>query len=178
MRESTDPTVLTTERLILRPQDPADAVVFRQLWLERDPRVPEHRRIDRDGRPTEADIARHILEARGEGRTGLLTVVLRDTERVIGYCGLVYDGHGDAAEPELAFELLRTVHGRGYATEAGRAVIASAAEKGRPRLWATVWDWNLASRHVLEKLGFVETGEVTKESEHGRSLLTVRDPAS
>jgi RimJ/RimL family protein N-acetyltransferase len=177
MRESTAPMVLTTERLILRPQDPDDAVVFRQLWLERDPRVPAHRRIDRDGRPTEADIARYILEASGEGRPGLRTVVLRDTGKVIGYCGLVYDGHGDAAEPELAFELLRAVHGRGYATEAGWSIIAAAGETGRPRLWATVWDWNLPSRRVLEKLGFVETGEVTKESEHGRSLLTVRDPA-
>ncbi|WP_434056774.1 N-acetyltransferase family protein [Amycolatopsis ponsaeliensis] len=29
---------------------------------------------------------------------------------------------------------------------------------GYGRLWATVWEWNTASRRVLEKLGFTEAG--------------------
>lgn len=177
MSESTRPT-LTTERLILRPQQEADALVFHQLWTERDERVPPHRRLDAEGRPTVADIAKDIRRGSGQEAPGLLTVVLRASGEVIGYSGIVFDGTGDANEPELAFELLREVHNHGYATEAGRAVIAWAGESGHPRLWASVWDWNLASRRALEKLGFVETGTVTKEGTHGRSLLTVRDPAA
>jgi RimJ/RimL family protein N-acetyltransferase len=42
-------------------------------------------------------------------------------------------------------------------------------------LWAGVWDWNVASRRVLEKLGFREVGRVEPDSVHGHSLLTVRD---
>jgi ribosomal-protein-alanine N-acetyltransferase len=164
------PETLETDRLSLRPQRSEDAPVFRQLWEERDERVPAHRRIDADGHPTIEDIAAHI-----DSRPGLLTVVLRKTGDVIGYCGVVFDGSGDPDEPELAFELLRAVHNRGYATEAGRAVLAWAQDAGHRRVWATVWDWNVPSRRALEKLGFTETGTVTKESPHGKTLLTVRE---
>ena len=40
------------------------------------------------------------------------------------------------------------------------------------RLWATVWDWNTASRRVLAKLGFAETGG--KETRPRDQLLTTR----
>jgi ribosomal-protein-alanine N-acetyltransferase len=68
---------------------------------------------------------------------------------------------------------LRSVHNFGYATEAGLAVITWAGEAGYRRLWAGVWDWNVASRRVLEKLGFRDTGRVSPETVYGRSLLTV-----
>ncbi|MFJ4164266.1 GNAT family N-acetyltransferase [Microbacterium sp. NPDC089698] len=173
MSEDPRATTLTTERLILRAQQERDAEVFHQLWTERDERVPPHRRIDAEGHPTVADIADSIRGGDSHARPGLLTVVLRESDAVIGYCGVVFD---DDDRPELAFELLSAVHNRGYATEAGRAVIAWARDAGYPRLWASVWDWNLASRRALEKLGFAETGTIVKESAHGRSLLTVREP--
>jgi [ribosomal protein S5]-alanine N-acetyltransferase len=71
--------------------------------------------------------------------------------------------------------LLRAAHGCGYATEAGRAVVTWASEAGYRRLWAGVWDWNVASRRVLEKLGFRETDRVEPGSVYGHSLLTVRE---
>jgi RimJ/RimL family protein N-acetyltransferase len=74
----------------------------------------------------------------------------------------------------LIYELLRAAHGYGYATEAGRAVVTWAGEAGYARLWATVRDWNVASRRVLEKLGFRETGRVESDAVYGDSLLTVR----
>jgi [ribosomal protein S5]-alanine N-acetyltransferase len=48
--------VLETGRLLLRPWRVAEAVVQRELWAERDPRVPPHRRIDAHGHPTVADL--------------------------------------------------------------------------------------------------------------------------
>ena len=162
---------LETDRLTLRRQRVSDAAIYRQLWIERDVRVPPHRQISLEGRPTEEDIATQI---RGEHDTsGLLTVERKDTADVIGYCGLVFNGNGSNDEPELAFELLRAVHNQGYATEAGRAVITWAGEACYRRLWATVWDWNVASRRVLEKLGFRDTDRETPETAHGHSLLTV-----
>ena len=56
--------MLTTDRLVLRPQREADAEVFRQLWTERDERVPSHRRLSADGRPTVAEIAEGIRQDR------------------------------------------------------------------------------------------------------------------
>jgi ribosomal-protein-alanine N-acetyltransferase len=37
-------------------------------------------------------------------------------------------------------------------------------------LWAGVRDWNIASRRVLAKLGFQETGAVERDAAHGDSL--------
>jgi ribosomal-protein-alanine N-acetyltransferase len=166
---------LETDRLILRHPSVGDAVIYRQLWTERDPRVPPHRRINSAGRPTVADIAAQIRAARAEPGPGLLTVERKGTADVIGYCGLTIHGNGSPDEPELAYELLRAAHGCGYATEAGWAVVTWASAAGYRRLRAAVWDWNVASRRVLEKLGFREAGRVEPGSAYGHSLLTVRE---
>jgi ribosomal-protein-alanine N-acetyltransferase len=166
---------LETDRLILRRSRAGDAAIYRQLWTERDLRVPPHRRISPEGRPTVEDIAAQIRAEREESRPGLLAVERKDTADVIGYCGLIIHGNGSPDEPELAYELLRAAHGCGYATEAGRAVVAWASEAGYRRLQAGVWDWNAASRRVLDKLGFREAGRAGPSSVYGHSLLTVRE---
>lgn len=166
---------LETERLILRPRRVDDAAVFHRLWTERDPRVPPHRKIDSEGRPTIEDIAAQIRTVRKEPGPGILALDRKGSADVIGYCGLVFRGSGSPEEPELVFELLRAAQGCGYATEAGRAVVTWVSEAGYHRLWATVRDWNAASRRVLEKLGFRETGLAEPDSAHGDNLLTVRE---
>ena len=166
-------TPLETERLTLRRRRVSDAAIHRQLWTERDVRVPPHRRIDLEGRPTEEDIATQIREEHNASRPGLLAVERNNTGDLIGYCGLVFNGNGTNGEPELAFEFLRAAHTCGYATVAGLAVITWAGAAGYRRLWAEVWDWNVASRRVLAKLGFRDTGRVNPETVHGQSLLTV-----
>jgi len=153
--------MIDTDRLHLRPWRVSDAAMQHQLWTERDARVPPHRRIDADGHPTVAD-----LEARGS--QGLLVIEIASSGEAIGYCGLVDGPHGG---PELAFELLRDHWANGYATEAARAVIAQARTTGTIRLFAGVRDWNVASRRVLEKLGFVETGIVEPSEPYGDSLV-------
>src|SRR5690349_20841703 len=98
-----------------------------------------------------------------------------DGARRCGHCGLTSGGNGLPGEPELAYELLRATHGHGYATEAARSVIRRAADAGYRRLWAGVWDWNTASRRVLEKVGFLEVRQIEPRSVYGHTLLTRRD---
>lgn len=74
--------------------------------------------------------------------------------------------------PELAFELLRRSWGQGYATEASWAVLDWATSSGHEQLWASVWEWNTASRRVLEKVGFVETAR--EEGAHGTNLVMTK----
>jgi ribosomal-protein-alanine N-acetyltransferase len=169
---------LETARLILRPREAEEAAVYRRLWLERDPRVPAHRRVSADGRPTAADIAESIRREEAQPGLGLLAVVHKDDGDVIGYCGLVGQAGGTANEPQLAYELFRAAHGRGYATEAAGAVVDWADRSGIGPLWADVWNWNVASRRVLAKLGFVEAGAPQRESGDPRSLLLVRPPGA
>ena len=56
-----------------------------------------------------------------------------------------------------------------------KQVVAWAAQAGYERLWASVRAWNTASRRVLQKLAFVETRQVERDSVHGDSLLTVKE---
>lgn len=171
------PTLIETPRLLLRPWRIDEAAVLRALWGERDPRVPPHRRLTSDGHPTLAELEESIRDDAGSPRPerslGLPAIELRDTGDVIGYAGLI-DGHIGADEPELAYELLRRHWGNGYATEAATAVIDWAASSGYPRLWATVWDWNTASRRVLAKLGFTETEHSVTDPERGITLYTTK----
>jgi [ribosomal protein S5]-alanine N-acetyltransferase len=97
--------VLETGRLLLRPWRAGEAVVLHELWTERDPRVPPHRRIDADGHPTVTDLEDWIRTSQPSS-TGLLAVERKAAHDVIGYCGLVDSGRGADGEPELAFELL------------------------------------------------------------------------
>lgn len=166
--------VLETERLLLRPWRVAEASVHRELWTERDPRVPPHRRIDADGHPTLEELEDAIRGAEPSRSTGLLAIERRSVGDVIGYCGLVETGAGPRGEPELAFELLRRVWGQGYATEASAAVLDWARAGGYERLWATVWEWNVASRRVLAKVGFAETERREVHPVHGTNLFTTR----
>lgn len=164
--------VLETVRLRLRTRQVGDAGVTHQLWSERDDRVPPHRRLDRAGHPTVEELEDSIRTA--PSSSGLLAVERRAEGDVIGYCGLVDSGRGADGEPELAFELLRRAWGQGYATEAAEAVLDWARSSGHPRLWATVWDWNTASRRVLARLGFTETGRTEVDPVHGTTLFTTR----
>jgi [ribosomal protein S5]-alanine N-acetyltransferase len=164
---------LETDRLWLRPWQVSEASIQRELWSERDPRVPPHRRIDADGHPTVGEIAQGIRDARPSS-TGLLAIERKAAGDVIGYCGLVDSGRGMDGEPELAYELLRRFWGQGYATEASWAVLEWARSSGYDRVSATVWDWNVASRRVLAKLGFTETEHREAHPIHGTSLRTTK----
>jgi RimJ/RimL family protein N-acetyltransferase len=162
--------LLETDRLTLRRWRVADAVAQREMWAERDQRVPPHRRIDPDGHPTVTEIEESIRAAKPSS-AGLLVVERKGEGDLIGYCGLIDSGRGPR-EPELAYELLRRFWGQGYATEASWTVLEWARSLGHVRLWAHVWDWNTGSRRVLSKLGFSETER--EETVYGTNLLTMR----
>lgn len=118
-----------------------------------------------------ADIEGARASAPGRG-IHLLTLRLQGSDQFLGYCGLVV-GCASIEEPEIAYELLRSAHGHGYATEAGMAVVDAARATGRERLWSTVRGWNEASLRVLEKLQFEEHHSTTDD--RGEIIWLVRD---
>jgi RimJ/RimL family protein N-acetyltransferase len=136
---------LETERLMMRPWAESDVENYRALVAERG-----------DGMPTVENIRNRIatqLAATMQTGIALLAIRRRAEGDFIGYCGLIV-GRATVDEPEIAYELLRRAHGRGYATEAARAVLEAAIATGRTRLWSTVGTWNAPSFRVLDKLGF------------------------
>jgi len=85
-----------------------------------------------------------IMERRTEG-----------APRIVGSCGL---GRRPSGAVELGYWIARAHWGKGFATEAGRALIDIARTLKLPRLEASHFLDNPASARVLEKLGFVPTG--------------------
>jgi RimJ/RimL family protein N-acetyltransferase len=75
--------------------------------------------------------------------------------RLVGSCGL---GRKPSGAVELGYWIARGQWGRGFATEAGRALIDIAHALGVVQLEASHFIDNPASGRVLEKLGFRSTG--------------------
>ena len=86
---------------------------------------------------------------------GPYAVVERQSQAVIGYCGLFFfpDINGQP-EVEIGYRLARSAWGRGYATEAAQAVRDFAFGcLGLQRLIAIIDPSNTASIRVAEKIG-------------------------
>ncbi|WP_293877909.1 MULTISPECIES: GNAT family N-acetyltransferase [unclassified Sphingomonas] len=80
--------------------------------------------------------------------------------------GIALTDHGGASGVELSYWLTPSAWGRGYATEAGRAVV-DMARHALPLRRLSAWHFadNPASGAVLHKLGFRATGQtVMRES--------------
>ena len=156
--------VVRTERLVLRPYRPDDAeAVHRacqdasiQRWL----RVPSPY--------TEADAVQFATEttvrARAEGR-GLLTAVEADGE-FVGSAGLHLTP--GALGPGVGYWMAPWARGRGYATEAARALAGWGLRLGAARVHLLADVDNAASQAVAVRAGFVREGVL-------RSCLDYRD---
>ena len=153
-----------TERLLLRPgwsQDAAalhraiaDERIVRNLATAPWPYKPTDAEafLATERKPSEPSL---LIFRRGGGAPEL-----------IGGIGF---GRRPTGETEFGYWLVRRHWGRGYATEAGRALLAAARHGLRlKRLDSAHFLDNPASGRVLEKLGFTPTGMIVPRYSAGR----------
>ena len=145
--------VLESDSLILRPWLLSDASAL--FALASDPSVgpsagwPPHGSVE-----DSAGIIKEVLSA-----PKTYAVVLKATGELVGCAGF---NAGDAAnmplkdgELELGYWIGKPFWGRGYATEAARAVVERGfSELGLSGIHSAYYDGNEKSKHVLDKLGF------------------------
>jgi RimJ/RimL family protein N-acetyltransferase len=147
------PSLIETERLKLR-EISSDDVAFILALLNEPAFI---RNIGDRGVRTAADAA-HWIETVARANYARLgfghyTVVLRSTGEPIGICG--FRTREGLAVPDLGYAILERHWSRGYASEAARAALDYACQSLRlERVAAICAPDNLASRVVLEKLGF------------------------
>lgn len=138
--------IIKTPRLVLRPLERRDAADAFE-WLS-DPAVNRYMRyaLYTDLREVEA----WISSVREE--QNIFAYCLRDTGKVIG-SGSVTPGADGACE--LGYNLSRAHWGRGYATEAARAMLHWAhTERGVRDFTVKHAKENTASQNVILKCGF------------------------
>nr|WP_097321374.1 GNAT family N-acetyltransferase [Actinoplanes atraurantiacus] len=71
---------------------------------------------------------------------------------LVGNCGML-TGRTGAAEPEIGYLIGRSHRGRGYASEAARAVLGECRAAGLGRVWSSIRPGNAAKRRIVEGLG-------------------------
>jgi RimJ/RimL family protein N-acetyltransferase len=149
---------IRTERLLLREFEDGDWPAV--LAYHRDPR---YQRFYELSDPSDEDARSFVRMFTGwrmeEPRCRFqLAVTLADTGELIGNVG-VRKALPDSRVAETGYELNPAHWGRGYATEAARAMLAFGfGELGLHRIHAHCVAENLASSNVLEKLGMRREG--------------------
>ena len=150
-----NPIAIRTERLVLRSLQDDDWPQLQQIGG-----VPEVARMMRNIKAPwpERDVKDwlEMSKWRGFGGVGFrLAVTLRDGP-LIGTCGF----RGTAQKGGISYFVGPEYWGCGYATEAMHAFLIDVFSRyGTLRIHASHFDDNPASGRVLQKLGFVRTGE-------------------
>lgn len=162
--------LVETERLVLREWEPGDARVL--LAMTGDPEVMLH---IGDRRPWET-IERaegwlgRVAESYRVRGYGFWAVVEKASGREVGSCG--FGPQPGTGTPEFGYLYARHAWGRGYATEAGRAVMLHGFKNlGFARVVACTTPEHAASRRVLEKLGFRYVGNQVLEGDDDESAV-------
>ena len=146
---------IETDRLILREWLPEDLAPF--IALNKDPRVMECMpKLLTEAESTElANKIRTRFEKQG---FGLFACVIKDTGEFIGYVGLnmpEFEAHFTPCV-EIGWRLAYHAWGKGYASEAARAVLQVGFEKFvLDEIVAFTVPTNIRSRRVMEKIGMV-----------------------
>jgi RimJ/RimL family protein N-acetyltransferase len=153
-----------TSRLLLRAWREGDRAPF--AALNADPVVMEHfpAVLSRDQSDSMADRLAHQLRCDGYG---LWALEVRASAEFIGYVGLAVPRWHSAFTPctEIGWRLARSAWGRGFATEAADAALATAfgpAALGEVVSFTTTG--NLRSRAVMARLGM--THDPTDDFDH------------
>lgn len=139
-----------TERLVLRPVTADDHAVLLAHWA-----APDVRRFMLDGAVLSAAEISEAIEASvrdfAAAGYGLWLIQERDRPDLVGTAGL---RPLEDLGLEIFYSLAPASWGRGYATEAARAVLEHAlGPLGLPEVLAEVDEGNTASIAVIERLG-------------------------
>lgn len=151
--------ILETPRLRLLPWQPDD-------WLQLKPiaQDAEVMRYISNGQPWPDERIREFVarQAACFASRGfcLWRLIEKLTQEMIGFCGL--QPLAETQEIEIGWWLARAWWGNGLATEAAREALRDAFERaGLQRIVAIAQPENLASIHVMEKIGMRFERETT-----------------
>lgn len=153
--------MITTDRLILRKFEEADEEAYAEIMAK-----PSVYQFLGTGQPVPREaIARSIMSwdmTFGHG-LGVYAVTKKASGELIGHCGV----RGlPCGRKEILYAFDDTAWGKGYATEAGEAVLKEHTV--RP-LIAVSYPENTASIAVIKKLGFKTAGQ---EEMFGKTLVS------
>ena len=168
--------MITTERLLARPYMPGDvAAVHAVLYGDAEAMRLIGGAVDIEETRRRIE---HYIALHEQTGVSFWAVVEWATGAIVGEAGLLpFDGKGPQIELGYAFGV--AYWGLGYATEIGHALLAHAFEAlGEDCVFAVTKPVNAGSRHVLEKLGFIEQGRLEAWGEEQLHFVARRPSSS
>lgn len=140
-----------TERLEIRTPREADRDRFVELFCD-----PEFMVFSGGVHDTESANARfdEMLRTATDLPYAKQPLIELATSTIVGYSGVAWFDFEGALRLEFGYRLVPEARGRGYATEAGQAVLELAAGTFRGEILAMIDPTNHASQNVITKLGF------------------------
>lgn len=103
------------------------------------------------------------LERYRDDGFGVMSVILKDTEELIGQCGLSMQPVEDREVPEIGYIFQKAYWHKGYATEAAIACKEYAfTELNIDEVFSLIRDSNLASQNVAKRNGMSVVGTFIK----------------
>jgi RimJ/RimL family protein N-acetyltransferase len=143
--------IAETERLYLRELSPGDAKDLSLVLC--DAESMKYYPGAFTAAEVEAWIAKNVSRY-GIYGYGLWGVVLKENGRLIGDCGITIQNIDNEFLPEIGFHVVREHCRKGYATEAGRKVLAYCNGEYKIRRVYSYCDAdNVPSRNTMKKIG-------------------------
>jgi RimJ/RimL family protein N-acetyltransferase len=157
--------IVATPRLLVRELNVADVEMLRRMYEE--PLLARHPELPASADDESAGIERELEHHHRRLGLGLWGVERRDDGVLIGLCGLLRSRIAGVEETEISYIVEREFRGRGFAAEAGGAVLAHAFRSlGQRRVVAVVHLENSASIAVATRIGMRHERDVEYEA-HG-----------
>ncbi|MEG1590214.1 GNAT family N-acetyltransferase [Chryseobacterium sp.] len=156
---------LETKRLVLRKFEEAD--YERLFLLDSNSEVMKYIGMPTLSKVEESkEVVKMIMQQYEDNGVGRLAVIEKESELLIGWSGLklnTSEVNGYQNFYELGYRFLPETWGKGYATESGKASLEYGFNDLKAEvIYAYAHCENLASNHILTKLGFEKTGEFTE----------------
>ena len=141
--------ILETERLILRKMTQEDLTALKEILQDEETMYAYNGAFDEE--ETQAWLDRQLTRYAQDG-FGLWAVVLRETGRMIGQCGLTMQPWRGDSVLEVGYLFNRAFWHHGYATEAARGCMDYAFTRLDAReVCSIIRETNPPSRRVAER---------------------------
>lgn len=149
-------TRLETSRLVLRPLELSDTDDF--FAMNDNPNVSVYLRNPLKTKEETVKYIQKIINEYSQNGIGRFAVILKETNKLIGFCGLKFratEENGYSNIYDLGYRFSEAYWNKGFATEAASAWLQYGFNEMRlPTIHACAVADNIGSNKVLQKLGF------------------------
>lgn len=158
---------LETDRLILRPLELTDADDF--FAMNDNPNVARYLRNPLKTKEEAEKYIQKIIAEYKQNGIGRFAVILKETNKLIGFCGLKFrptEENGYSSIYDLGYRFAEGYWNKGFATEAALAWLEYGfREMNIKTIHACAAASNVGSNKVLRKIGFQFTNEYLANNE-------------